>query len=145
MKIINEKPLMVGAKETLSELKKRGYKTAVITGSFKALAEKAQSLIGLDYAVGHCELIFDKVGNLKDWRLVPCDFDGKVRYFKKLATKLGFSQLECAFVGDEVNDIPIFEKVGLSIAFNCHKEEVKKAADIVIDGKDLREILKYFP
>jgi len=144
LKIINDRPLMNSAKETLNELKKRGYKTAVITGSFKALAEKAQKLLGLNYSIAHCELIFGEDGNLKKWKLVPCDFEGKIKYFEKLANKLNLSPLECSYVGDEVNDIPIFQKVGLSMAFNCFKEEVKKAADIVIDKKDLREILKYF-
>lgn len=145
MKIINDRPLMNGAKETLSELKERGYKTAVITGSFKALAVRAQNLLGLDYVIAHCELIFNDNGNLKEWRLVPCDFEGKVEYFNKLAKQLDLSSSECAYVGDEVNDIPIFGKVGLSIAFNCYKKEVKKAAHVVIDKKDLREILQYFP
>jgi phosphoserine phosphatase len=145
MKIINERPLMKGAIETLNELKKRSYKTAVITGSFEALALRAKKLLGLDYAIGHCRLNFDKDGNLKSWELIPCDFDGKIDYFKKIAKRAKVKFQECAFVGDEVNDIPIFKKVGLSIAFNSTKKEVKEVADIVIDKKDLREILAYFP
>jgi phosphoserine phosphatase len=144
MEIINNRPLMESAKETLSELKKRGYKTAVITGSFEALAKRAKNLLGLDYTISHCKLIFDKDGNLKKWRLIDCDFEGKLKHLEKLAKRLNLSLLECAYIGDEVNDIPIFRKVGLSIAFNCRKEEVKKAANIVIDEKDLKEVLKYF-
>lgn len=145
MKIINSRPLMNGAKETLEELKKRGYKTAVITGSFKALAKRVQKLLGLDYIIAHCELIFDENGNLKEWQLIPCDFEGKVAYFNKQANELKLNPSECAYIGDEVNDIPIFGKAGLGIAFNCQKEEVKKTAHIVVDKKDLREFLQYFP
>lgn len=145
MRIINSRPLMNGAKETLEELKKRGYKTALITGSFKALAKRVQELLGLNYIIGHCELIFDENGNLKEWQLIPCDFEGKVEYFKKIVKQLGLSTSECAYVGDEVNDIPIFQKAGLSIAFNCYKDEVRKAAHVVIDKKNLREILQHFP
>lgn len=143
--LINNKPLMNGAKETLSELKKRGYKTVVITGSFKALAERIKELLGLDYIIAHCELIFDENGNLKEWQLIPCDFEGKVEYFNKQAKELNLNLSECAYIGDDVNDIPIFREAGLSIAFNCHKKEVSKTAHIVIDKKDLREILRYFP
>jgi len=145
MEVINNRSLMKGAKETLEKLKKRGYKTAVITGSFKILAERARNLLDLDEAIAHCDLIFDQLGNLKKWRLRPCDFTGKIEYFKGLIRKFGFKPSESAFIGDNVNDIPIFKEVGLSIAFNCQKEEVKKAAQVVIDKKDLREILKYFP
>ncbi|MDI6806950.1 MAG: HAD family phosphatase [Candidatus Aenigmarchaeota archaeon] len=143
--IINKRHLMNGAKETLKELKRRGYKTAVITGSFENLARRVGKILSLDYAIGHCKLVFDKNGNLKEWFLIPCDYEGKLMYFNKLAQRMGLNPSECAFVGDEVNDIPIFEEAGLSIAFNCNKDEVNKRANIVIGKKDLREILKFFP
>jgi len=145
IKIMQERILMNGAKETFNELRNRGYKTALITGSFKLLAERLQELFGLDHIIAHCELIFNEDGNLREWRLIPCDFEGKVEYFNMLASKLNLEPPECAFIGDEVNDVPIFKKTGLSIAFNCRKEEVKKAAHAVIDKKDLKEILQYFP
>jgi len=145
MEIINSRPLMKGAEDTLRELKKRGYKVAVITGSFKALAKRIKELLGLDYIIAHCDLIFNENGNLKQWQLIPCDFEGKVEYFNKQAKELNLNPSECAYIGDEVNDMPIFGKAGLSIVFNCQKEEVKKAAGIIIDKKDLREILQYFP
>lgn len=145
IEFINNRPLINGTKETLQELKNRGYKTAVITGSFKALAKRMQELLALDYIIAHCELIFDENGNLKEWQLIPCDYKGKVEYFSEQAKQLSLNPSECAYVGDEVNDIPIFRKAGLSIAFNCHKEEVKKVTSLVIDKKDLREILQYFP
>ena len=145
MEIINSRPLMRGARELLFELKKRGYKTAVITGSFKELAERIKKLLGLDFAIAHCELIFDKDNNLKEWKLTPCDFGGKVEFFNKIVNRLGLKTINCAYIGDEVNDIPIFKKVGLSIAFNCRKRDVEKSAHIVIEKKDLRGILQYLP
>lgn len=145
MEVISSKPLMNGTKETLKELKERGYKTAVISGGFKEIVEKAQKLINLDSAIASCELLFNKSGYLKSWKLIPCDFEDKGKYFEKIANQFGFLPSECAHIGDEINDISVFQKAGLSIAFNCFKPEVKKNADIVIDKKDLREILPYFP
>jgi hydroxymethylpyrimidine pyrophosphatase-like HAD family hydrolase len=37
----------------------------------------------------------------------------------------------------------MFKEVGLSIAFNTNETNVKKAADVVVKKKDLREILPY--
>ena len=142
LEIINRQPFVVGAKETITELKKRGYKTAVITGSFGVLAERVQRELGIDDAVAHCNLEFDDGGNLKDWKLLPCDYEGKIDAFLQMAEKDGITPSECVFIGDEVNDIPIFRKVGLSIAFNCNKQEVKDAAVKVVDGNDLRLILR---
>lgn len=145
LEIISSRPLIEGAEEVVHELKSRGYKTAVITGSFSALAKRVQKLLGLDYAIAHCELRFDEQGNLNEWILEPCDYEGKIEAFVDLAAKTGVSPSGCAYIGDEVNDISIFGVAGLAIAFNCHKEEVRKAAHIVVDKKDLREILPYFP
>jgi phosphoserine phosphatase len=145
LKIINSQSLMTGAKETVDVLKKRGYKTAVITGSFGALAERVQRELGIDDAVAHCNLAFDGEGRLKNWKLLPCDYEGKIEAFLQMAEKDGVEDSECVFVGDEVNDIPIFRKVGLSIAFNCNKQEVKDAATKVVNGNDLRLILGHAP
>lgn len=59
-----------------------------------------------------------------------------------MAEKDGVAPSECVYVGDEVNDIPIFRKVGLAIAFNCNKQEVKDAAGIVVEGNNLRMVLE---
>ncbi len=145
MEVINGRPPMRGAGEALQELKRRGYKTAVITGSFKALAMRAQKLFGIDHVVAHCELIFGKNGKLEGWKLTPCDYQEKALYFKEIAKKFGLSPSQCAYVGDDVNDIPIFREAGFTISFNSRKGSVKKAAHVVIDEKDLRKILPYFP
>jgi phosphoserine phosphatase len=145
METINKRPLMNGARETINELKRRGYKTGGITGSFEALALRAKEELDLDYAIGHCRLIFDDFGNLKDWVLLPCDFEDKKDFIMKIANDLNINCSECCYVGDGINDISIFREVGLSIAFNATKEEVRKSAKVAIDKKDLREILKYLP
>lgn len=145
MEVVSSKSFMKGTKETLRELKERGYKTALISGGFQELAQKAKKSLNLDFAIGSCELLFDKNGYLKQWKIISCDFEDKGKYFEKISYQFGFLPSECAHIGDEINDISVFQKAGLSIAFNCFKSDVKKAADIVIDKKDLREILPYFP
>ncbi len=140
---IEKRPFVKGAKETVAELKKKKYKIALISGSFQELADKCKNDLGLDYAVGHCSLSFDKTGKLQKWKLIPCDFEGKVVYFRKIADEAGISHSKCIYVGDNVNDVPIFREIELAIAFNATKEEVKKEADVVIQDSDLRDILKY--
>lgn len=143
LEVINSKPFMNGAEETFEELNRRNYRTATITGSFEALGLRARRILGLDYAIGHCKLIFDENGNISNWILIPCDFDGKIVYFNKLLKDLTIKPEESVYVGDDINDIPIFREVGLSIAFNSTKDEVKDSADFVVEKKDLREVLKH--
>ncbi|MBN2454662.1 HAD family phosphatase [Candidatus Woesearchaeota archaeon] len=141
--VINSIPLMEGAKEAVAELKKRGYLTAVITGSFKELAYRAKKELGIDFIIAACELVFDDEGKLVDEIAFPCDYHGKAKFFEALIAGLGIKAGEAAMVGDGVNDIPIAKEAGFSVAFNA-REELKKHCDASIDKKDLREVLKHF-
>ncbi len=42
-----------------------------------------------------------------------------------------------------MNDIEIAKLAGFSIAFNSKSEELNEVSDVVIEKKDLREILEY--
>jgi len=142
-KTLNSIPLMPGTKEAVAELKRRGYLTCVITGSFHYLARRAKQELGIDYIIAACDLLFDKGGKIVDWIFFPCDYEGKVKFFEALIAGLNIKPREAAMVGDGVNDIPIVKECGLAIAFNA-QAELKEHCDVSVDRKDLREILKNF-
>ncbi|HLC61749.1 MAG TPA: HAD family phosphatase [Candidatus Nanoarchaeia archaeon] len=136
--------LMEGAIETLNELKKHKIKLAIISGSLNVLLDKFIP----DYRdffddVFLSKIYFDKDGNIEKVEATEYDMDGKALALRKIAEREGISLKECVFVGDYLNDIKILKEAGLGIAFNCQHEEVKSAADVVIEKKDLREILKH--
>ena len=68
--------------------------------------------------------------------------DSKGIMLKKLQKLLDISKDETMAVGDGANDLSMFRYAGTRVAF-CAKEVLKKEATIVIDNKDLREILRY--
>jgi phosphoserine phosphatase len=139
--VIGSMKIMPGAKEAITELKKRGCLTCVITGSFKEIGYRAKKELGIDFVVAACELIFDEKGTLVDYIALPCDYDGKLKFFEAIIAGLGLKPEEAAMVGDGVNDVAIAKEAGFSIAFNA-REELKKHCDAVVDKKDLREILR---
>jgi len=142
--VINKRQLMSGAKELFEELHKNNAKTAVISGSFDALAQRAaKDLGGIDDIKAHCKLHFDSRGLLDSNELEKTDYDDKVLEVKKLIKKYGFSKEKCAYIGDDVNDRPVFKEVGLAIAFNCKKPQVQEIADVVIKSRDLRDIIPH--
>jgi len=141
---INHLKLMPGAMETLKELKKHGIKLAIISGSLNILLEKFIP----DYNdffddVFISRIFFDENGDISRIDATEYDMEGKARALKMIAEREGLDLKECAFVGDYLNDINIIQDAGLGIAFNCEHDELKKVADVVIDKKDMREILKY--
>ena len=143
-KAIEHLHLMEGAMETLEELKKQKIKLAIISGSLNVMIEKFIP----DYRdffddVFLSWIYFDDDGNIIKIDATEYDMDGKALALKKIAEREKISLKECVFVGDYLNDMKIIKEAGLGIAFNCEDEELKKAADVVIEKKDLREILKY--
>ncbi len=143
-KAINHLKLMEGAMETLQELKKTGIKLAIISGSLNILLEKFIP----DYEeffddVFLSRIYFDEHGSISKVEATEYDLDGKALALRKIAEREGISMKECVFIGDYLNDLKIIQEAGLGIAFNCEYDELKRAANVVIDKKDLREILKH--
>jgi phosphoserine phosphatase len=135
-----------GVRETFRELKKRGIKTALISGGFKAQADRAQSDLKIDHSFAACEYFWDEKGRLLHWNLLPCDYEGKVGFMKLIMKEHGLIPEECAFVGDGRNDVYLAKEVGTSVAFNG-AEELQRVATYSVsqeEGKeDFREVLKY--
>jgi phosphoserine phosphatase len=145
-KVINSVEYFNGVEETIKALKKHRVRLALISGSFKELANRAINDLGIEHTFAACEYFWDKEGKLKHFNLLPCDYEGKVEFMRLIMEEHGLSSNECAFVGDGRNDIPLAQYVGKSIAFNGAKELQEVCTHSINQPKgkeDFREILKY--
>jgi phosphoserine phosphatase len=140
-KAVNEIPLMPGAKETVETLKERGFKIATITGSFESIAIRMKNELDLDYAFFNT--FKEEDGVLTGEVSGPLVNGSKAEILSEIITKENISPEECAAVGDGANDISMLNKAGLGIAFNA-KPVLKEIADIIVEKKDLRELLNVF-
>ncbi len=138
--VLDKMPLMEGAEDTLRILKGE-YKVGILSGGLSIVAEDLRERFGLDYAVGN-ELLFDggRVCGVKP----VVDFYGKGIMLESICRSLKVQLDECAAVGDHVNDIPMFEKAGYSVAFNPKDVRLADYADEVVYSRDLRSILGFF-
>ncbi len=139
--ICHSLPYMPGAKETIAQLKKLGHTVVVFSGGFRNATSYAKEILGFDAD-------FSNVLHAKDGRLTGLvggdmmfDFS-KGDMLLRLQAILGVSPKDTIVVGDGANDRSMFQHANKKIAF-CAKEILKKEANIVIDKKDLREILQY--
>ena len=144
VKAMKQIKLMKGALETLRELKNRGLKLAIISGSLNIILEHFIP----DYKeffddIFLSELYFDENGKLVKAKTTEYDMMKKADALKLIAKREGFKLSECVHVGDHNNDVEIAKIAGLSIAFDCKDDELRKVADVVVEKKDLREVLKY--
>jgi phosphoserine phosphatase len=139
--VVSKIPLMEGAEETIAELKKRGYKIATITGSFEIIANRMKEDLGLDYAFSN--VLHEEEGKLTGEVSGPLVTGSKAEILKEIMEMEKLKAEESAAVGDGANDVSMLEEAGLGIAFNA-KPVLKEKADVVIEKRDLREILEVF-
>jgi phosphoserine phosphatase len=134
--------LMNGALETLQELKKNNFKLAVISGSMNVLLEKFIPNYNEYFDdVFLSKIYFDENGNITKIEPTAFDMAKKAEALKQIAEREKIKLEECVFIGDYLNDIKVMQEAGLGIAFNCQHDELKKVADVVVEKKDLREVL----
>lgn len=143
-KLINDQKINLGAFDLLKELRKNNVVTVAVTGSFEALAERAnKELGGIDHISSFCKLNFDPRGLLGSWELNP-DFNDKLGYIESLAKQHEIPLKECAYIGNEADNVEVFKKIGLAIAFNCKNYRLLEVADKVIVGSvDVRDVLPH--
>ncbi|MEE9609718.1 MAG: phosphoserine phosphatase SerB [Desulfatiglandales bacterium] len=137
----NNIPLTKGATDTISALKRRGIKVAVVSGGFDIVANRVKEELDLDYAVANEFVVKNgKITGEVEGPMIEEGSKGKI--LEELAKKAGAPLDECVAVGDGANDVSMVEKAGLGIAFNS-KGVLNEKADVVIKKNDLREILPH--
>ena len=134
-------PYMPGAKETIEELKKRGYKVVVFSGGFRNATGYAREVLGFD--ADFSNVLHAKDGYLTGLVGGEMMFDfSKGDMLVRLQKVLGIDPKDTIAVGDGANDRSMFKYAAKKVAF-CAKEILKKEANVVIEKKDLRELLNY--
>jgi len=140
--ILDQAPIMASASNMIDELKKDGYKTAIISSGISLLANRIKKTLNLDYSYANI-LLADKDGRLTGEGEEVVGLLSKGAMLSKLAGETGISTRQCAVFGDSRFDVPLFKEAGLSIAFNAKDEAVAKAADLVLDNKDMCKALPW--
>ena len=133
-------PYMNGAKETIKELKKRGFVVAVFSGGFRNATAHARDILGYD-------IDFANILHHKDRKLTGLvggemmfDFS-KGDMILRLQELLKIGKEDTMVVGDGANDRSMFKYAKTKVAY-CAKDALKKEANVIVEKKDLREILR---
>lgn len=106
---------------------KAGFKTAIITRERTDIVER-------------------RAAKLKITEVYQ-GMENKLRALEKLISEYNLNYEEIAYVGDDINDIPVLEKVGFSAAPRDAIEKVKKIVDYVTEKKGgegvVREVIDF--
>ncbi|MFP5221302.1 MAG: phosphoserine phosphatase SerB [Acidobacteriota bacterium] len=132
-------PLNDGAEKLVRNLKRFGYKTAVISGGFTYFGEKLQAKLGIDYVhANKLRVVEGKLTGEVDGEIV--DAQRKAELLKSIAQKEKISLQQTIAVGDGANDLPMLNLAGLGIAFRA-KPVVKEGAGHAISTLGLDAVL----
>ncbi|MCL4456592.1 MAG: 3-deoxy-manno-octulosonate-8-phosphatase KdsC [Nitrospirae bacterium] len=96
-------------------LEKAGIKTAIITGRHSKVVERRAHELGITEVYQRCHI--------------------KSVAYEHLIEKMGLTDRETAYVGDDIVDIPLFMRVGLSVAVADAIEEAKAEAMLVTKNR----------
>lgn len=140
VEICKDLPLMPGAYETVAKLKEQGYKVVCFSGGFRIGTTPAKEKLGLN--ADFSNILHEKDGILTG--LVGGDMMfgfSKGDMIQRVQAMLGVTKENTLVAGDGANDVSMFPYANKRVAF-CAKEVLKKEANIIVDVKDLTQILK---
>ncbi|HBO38780.1 MAG TPA: phosphoserine phosphatase [Pasteurellaceae bacterium] len=132
-------PLMPGLQETIKQLQKHGWKTAIASGGFTYFADYLKELLGLDYAVSNQFEIVDGLltGQVKG---DVVDAQYKAEILQKLTDQFGLAHENTIAIGDGANDLPMINAAGIGMAFHA-KPKVQQQAQVVVNFADFSALL----
>ncbi|CEL27233.1 phosphoserine phosphatase SerB [Pseudomonas fluorescens] len=131
--------LTEGAETLFAELKRLGYKTAILSGGFTYFAKQLQAKLGIDYVFANeLEVVDGKCTGVAVEPIV--DAQRKADLLRELAHKEGLRLEQTIAVGDGANDLPMLAIAGLGVAFRA-KPLVKQSAKQAISTLGLDGVL----
>ena len=132
-------PLNDGAERLITNLKRFGYKIAIISGGFTYFGKRLKERLGIDYVFANeLEIVDGKLTGEVVGEIV--DAAKKAEVLRMIAEKEALSLQQVIAVGDGANDLPMLGIAGLGIAYHA-KPVVKKGAGQAISTLGLDSIL----
>jgi phosphoserine phosphatase len=129
-------PLMPGAKELCSALKKAGWKMIAVSGGFTIITDRLKADLGIDKIFSN-ELVF-KDGKLDN--VIMHVTSDKAAAVRDTIKEWGIRKEDIVVVVDGANDLKLFALAGFTVGF-CPVDVVREKADETIDKRDLSLLL----
>jgi len=127
-----------GAKETLSEIKKGGIKSALLTNVPQNLGKLFQRDFGFDVISGTVCEVKDGVFTGK---ILEFHHD-KAKEAQRIVDELGIEPKEALSIGDRKDDAEVFKLVGVGVSYNGDEIALRESDYQINDFMDLLGIIE---
>ena len=126
-----------GAEIMLTELKKHGIRTLLVSGGFVFFTERLKARLGLDFAHANTlEIVNGRLTGKVSGKIV--DAQGKADWLNHMRKELGLKTDQVIAMGDGANDLKMMAQSGVSIAYHAKpvvREQASYALNFVgLDG-----------
>tara|TARA_R110002012_G_scaffold61766_3_gene162061 strand:- start:172 stop:1095 length:924 start_codon:yes stop_codon:yes gene_type:complete len=111
-------PLMEGSERLITNLKRLGYRTAILSGGFTYFARHLQEMLGIDEIHAN-ELVIEKGKVTGEVREPIVDAERKAELLEAIALREGLTLEQTIAVGDGANDLKMLAKAGMGVAFRA--------------------------
>lgn len=129
-----------GAADLVAELKKRGYKVAVVSGGFHETVDRLAVQLELDYVrANRLEVVDGFLTGRVLGEIVTKDT--KRACLEVWAAENGLALSQTIAMGDGANDLPMIQRAGIGVAF-CAKPIVQEQAPYQINEKNLYKLIE---
>lgn len=140
--ILDQVPLMPGARELFRALREAHVVTAIISGGIDLLARRIGRDLGIDYVLANGFRV-DGDGRLTGDGIVRVPIKGKEQVLAQVQAQLGILPEATGSVGNSEIDVGLFRRSRIGIAFQPEDEAVRAHATAVVTQRDLREVLPH--
>lgn len=141
-RILADVPLMPGAATLIGGLRARGIRTAIVSGGLDLLAHRVARELGIDVALAN-GLRVDEKGRLTGEGIIRVPVHRKEETMAQLQAQLGVTPAESAAIGNSEIDVGLFRRCRIGVAFQPADEAVRSGATVVIESKDLAQVLPH--
>jgi phosphoserine phosphatase len=129
--------ITTGALETIRKIQEAGGKVGAVSGGFIQLLDPLAKKLNLNFSRANQLEVID---GMLTGKIVGeiIDRSAKARALAEWSAESGI--VRTVAVGDGANDLDMLNLAELGVAFNA-KPIVREQADVIIEGKDLRQLL----
>jgi phosphoserine phosphatase len=128
-----------GANELFRWLRRSMVPSAIVSTGLNVQVQQVAAELGVWRSVSN-ELVIEE-GRLTGEAVIHVTEDSKGEVMARLRAEANAGPEECLAVGDGPADIQLFAQAGLSVAVCPRDDQVRRAADVVVEDGDLSVII----
>ena len=125
--------------DAIEYLKSNGIEIIIISSGLYRLARKVATELGIN--TFYANRIIESEGVITGSVVVDSPYHSKGEILKSEAARSGISTARCLAIGDDRNDVSLFEEAGTSIAFGKAHPELIEAAGYVVESGTLLDVI----